>query len=93
MDEVTGGFPFHFSTCICKVASGNSRVVQCRQSVMLVLGICTYLVYVLGIYEATAHTRLHVDEVELNDTRDVTPVFIVQVVALTLLCGQLQIHT
>ena len=60
---------------------------------MIVFGICTCLVYVLGIYEATTHTRLHVDEVKLDDTRDITPVFLIQIVASTLLCGQLQIDT
>ena len=51
----------------------------------------THLVYVLSIYEATTHTWLHIDEVQLYDTGDVTPVLLIQFIARTLLCGQLQI--
>ena len=60
---------------------------------MFVRGIGTRFVYVLGIYEATAHTRLYVDEVELNNTGDVAPVLLIQVVARTLFGGQLEIDT
>ena len=60
---------------------------------MLTRAICAYLMYVLGIDEATTHTWLHVDKIELYHTRDVAPVLLIQVVACTLLCGQLQIDT
>ena len=60
---------------------------------MLVLCICSFLVYVLGIDKTTAHSRLHVDEVELNNTRDIAPIFLVQIVACTLFGSQFQINT
>ena len=49
--------------------------------------------HVLGIDEATADALLHIDEVELDDTRDGSPVLFVEAVAGTLLGGQLQIDT
>ena len=49
--------------------------------------------YVLGIDEATADALLHIDQVELDDTRDETPVLFVEVLASALLGGQLQIDT
>ena len=58
---------------------------------MFVLSIFTSLVYVLSIYEATTHTWLHIDKVKFNNTGDIAPVFLIQIVAGTLLCGQLQI--
>ena len=93
VDEVAGGFPFHFGTCICKVASCDSIYVQCRQRVVLVKFIRPYLMHVLGIDEAAAHAGLHVDEVELYNARDVAPVLLIQVVASALLSRQLQIDT
>ena len=91
--KVTRCLPRHVGTFIFEVASGNSTSVQRCQSVMFRWGICTCLVHVLSIDEATTHTRLHVDEVELYDTSDVAPVLLIQIVASALLCGQLQIHT
>ena len=62
---------------------------------MFLLFVCTYSVFILGIYEATTDTRLHIDEVKLDDTRNVTPVFLIEseVRALYFLRVQLQIHT
>ena len=60
---------------------------------MFVTCIRTFLVYVLGIDETTTHAWLHVDKVEFDDTRDVAPVLLVQVITRTLFGGQLQIHT
>ena len=91
--EVTCRLPFYVSTSECEVASCDSIMVQCRQSVMTVECIRTRLVYVLGIYESTTHTWLHVDEVELYNTGDVAPVFLIQFIARTLFCCQLQIDT
>ena len=91
--EVTRCLPRHVGTIECEVASGNGISIQGSQSVVAMLCIRTYLMYVLGIYEATTHTWLHVDKVELNNTGDVAPVLLIQIVASALLCGQLQIHT
>ena len=52
-----------------------------------------HAVLVLGIDEAAADTGLHVDEVELDDTGDGSPVLLVEVGAGALLGGQLQIDT
>ena len=91
--KVSRCLPFHVGTCICEVASCDSTIVQFRQSVMLVLGICSCLVHVLSIYEAPTHTWLYVDEVEFYNTSDVAPVFLIQTVARTLFGGQLEIYT
>ena len=49
--------------------------------------------HVLSIDEATTDTRLHIDEVELDDTSNKTPVFLVDIRASTLFGGQFQINT
>ena len=88
VDEVTRGFPLIAVVVVeCEITYCNSIVVQCCQGIMFVIFIRTLLMYVFGIYEATTHTRLHVDEIELYHTRDVTPVLLIQVIASTLFCG------
>ena len=57
--------------------------------------VCTYSVFILSIDETTTDTRLYVNEVKFDDTRDVAPVFLIEseVGALYFLRSQLQIHT
>ena len=49
--------------------------------------------FVLGIDEAATDTRLHINQVEFYNTRDIAPVFLIDVGASALLGGQLQIDT
>ena len=96
MYEVTGSFPFYQgSAFIIKVFSCYGISVQSRQRGVFLLFVCTYSVFVLGIDEATTDTRLHIDEVKLDDTGNVAPVFLIesQVGALYFLREQLQIYT
>ena len=48
---------------------------------------------ILGIDEATTHTRLYIDQVEFYYTSDRSPLFRIECVTSFLLCGQLQIDT
>ena len=48
--------------------------------------------FVLGIDEATAQTCLHVDQVEFDDTGDVTPVLLIQILTGTLFRRQFQVY-
>ena len=49
--------------------------------------------HILGIDEATSNTGLHINQVELYNTGDIAPVFLVKFLTRTLLGGQLQIDT
>ena len=60
---------------------------------MLLGGIGGCAMLILGIDEAAADTRLHVNQVELDDAGDVAPVLLFKSVAGALLGGQLQINT
>ena len=48
--------------------------------------------YVLGIYEATTDTCLHINKVKLNDTSNGSPVLFIKIVACAPLRGQFQIY-
>ena len=94
MYEVTRRLPFHqVSAFIIEVFSRNSICVQSRQRGMVFLVVCTYSVFVLCIYETTTYTSLYVDEVKFDDTRDIAPIFLIEVCASAFLGCQLQIHT
>ena len=49
--------------------------------------------HVLGINETATDTCLYVDEVELNDTGDITPFLLAKVIARAFFRCQLQIDT
>ena len=49
--------------------------------------------FVLCIDEAATNTSLHINQVEFDNTRDIAPVFLIDVGASALLGGQLQIDT
>ena len=59
----------------------------------MLLVVRTFTMLVLGINEATTNTLLHVNQVEFDNTCDVAPVLLVQVVAPTLFSRQFQIDT
>ena len=91
--EVTGGFPFNLSAIILEVLTGDGIFVQLRQGVMFLWIIGTNSVFILRIDESTTDTRLHVDQVQLDDARDITPVLFIDPRTGTLFGGQLQIDT
>ena len=95
MYEVTRGLPFYGSSTIGEVFSSNSISVKSCQCGMLLLGVGTWPVFVLSIYETTTDTWLHIDQVKLYNTCNVAPVFLIesQVGTLYFLRIQLQIHT
>ena len=93
MYEVTRCFPFHIGAVIHEVFLRDGIFVQLCQRDMILLVVGAHLMHVLGIDEAATNTGLHIDEVELDDTRDVAPVFFIQTVARALFGGQLKIYT
>ena len=95
MYEVTRGLPFYGCSTIGKVLSRDGISIQSCQRGMLLLVVGTWPVFVLSIDETTTDTRLYVNQVELYNTGDVAPVFLIesQVGTLYFLRIQLQIHT
>ena len=96
--EVARRLPVHlmftvFSRIVRIVLSCGCPFVQGGQRYVRWILFRTYTVYVLGIDETATHARLHIDEVEFDDTRDVTPVFFPQTRTCTIFSGQLQIDT
>ena len=70
-----------------------STGVQTGQGDTCLARIVPITMHVLGIDETTADTSLHVDEVEFNDTSDLTPFLFAEVIAGALFRSQLQIDT
>ena len=89
--EVTRCFPFHRATFIFITSLADGTIIQVCQGNMIQTRRRSLLMFVLGIYEATTDTRLHIDEVEFDDAGNVTPVFLVQFLTRALLRSQLQI--
>ena len=105
--EVTRGLPFplivsrtivfNFGVFIIRinvyiVPLGDSTCVQGSQSGMLTVRFSARTMHVLGIDETTAHTLLHVDEVQFDDTRDEAPVLLIKILTNALLSSQFQIN-
>ena len=96
MHEVTAGLPFvlvFIIVSINKILLGNSTSVQVSDSGMRLACITTRTMFVLSIDEATTDTCLNINQIEFDNTRDVTPVFLIKVSTCAFLCRQLQIDT
>ena len=94
--EVTGTLPGILCciiSCVDKASIAHSAIVQTGQGVTRLAGWLSVAMHVLRIDETTADTSLHVDEVEFNDTSDITPFFFAKVIAGALFRSQLQIDT
>ena len=94
--EVTAGLPFVLAriiSCVNKILLGDSTCVQVGDGGVRLAGWTTFTMFVLGIDEAATDTRLHINQVEFDNTRDIAPVFLIDVGASALLGGQLQIDT
>ena len=72
-----------------EVIAGDGSAVQCGQGDVILLIVVRHTMHVLGIDETAADALLHIDQVELNDARDESPVLFVEAIAFTLLGGQL----
>ena len=96
MHKVTRSLPLllgGFGSVIAEVITGDGTFVQGCQGNVLLVGTATHAVLVAGIDEATANAGLHIDEVQLNNTCDETPVFFVEVITCTFLGSQFQIDS
>ena len=96
MHEVSAGLPFVLaciSSCVNKILLGNSTCVQVGDSSMCLTCITTRTMFVLSIDEATTDTRLNINQIEFDNTRDIAPVLLVKVSACAFLCRQFQIDT
>ena len=94
--EVTAGLPFVLACiigCVNKILLGDSTCVQVGDGGVRLAGWTTFTMFVLGIDEAATDTRLHINQVEFDNTRDIAPVFLIDIGAGALLGGQLQIDT
>ena len=92
MNEVTRSFPCYLTVIIggiCVYSVRNSRctivIIQISQDGVGIIRIATYTMLILGIDIATAHTCLHINQVEFYDTGDIAPVFLIESFAGTLL--------
>ena len=101
MYEVARGFPLFLFlnnavVSISVILSADGIRVQLGQGYMFKSAVGGLAVYILGIDETATHTRLHIDEVQFYDARNVSPVFLVHARTCGLcrvVGGQLQIDT
>ena len=99
VNEVSGGLPFRLGSIrgdrlgVGEVCFRDSFLVQACQYGIGNAGIRPLTVYVLRIDEAAADTWGDIDEVEFHDTRDGSPIFLIQILASALLGGNLKIDT
>ena len=75
------------------VKSGDGSRIQGRQGGVDMIGFRTFTMDVLRIDETTTDTRLHIDQVEFDDTGNRAPHLLIEFLAGALLRGQFQIDT
>ena len=78
--EVTRCLPLVLMTIISsirKLLIADGTIVQFGNGVVIHARTATYSVDILGIDETTADARLHIDQVQLDDTSDIAPLLFV----------------
>ena len=96
MHEVARSLPLVLFVIVSRVRKHlitDSTTVQFGNGVVGLICRCSLAVNILGIDEATADARLHIDQVQFDDTCDVAPFLFIKTSTRAILGSQFQIDT